>query len=66
MDEIADCVEHNVDQVKEDIVKMVSGIPVETELNGYSAVEQQLENRRNSPHSGTESGGFRRQCNKTD
>ena len=45
MDEIADCVEHNVDQVKEDIVKMVSGIPVETELNGYSAVEQQLENR---------------------
>ena len=24
---------------------MVSGIPVETELNGYSAVEQQLENR---------------------
>lgn len=45
MNEVADCVEHNVDQVKEDIVKMVSGIPVEAELNGYSAVEQQLETR---------------------
>lgn len=45
MNEIADCIEHNVDEVREDIVKMVSGIPVEAELNGYSAVEQQLDTR---------------------
>lgn len=45
MHEIADCVEHNVDAVREDIVKLVAGIPVETRLNGYSAVEQQLDTR---------------------
>lgn len=45
MNEIADCIEHNVDEVREDIVKLVSGIPVEAELSGYSAAEQQLETR---------------------
>lgn len=45
MNEIADCIEHNVDEVREDIVKMVSGISVEAELNGYSVVEQQLDTR---------------------
>lgn len=45
MNEIADCIEHNVDEVREDIVKMVSGISVEAELDGYSAVEQQLDTR---------------------
>lgn len=45
MNEIADCIEHNVDEVREDIVKMVSGIPVEAELDGYSAVELQLDSR---------------------
>ena len=45
MNEIADCIEHNVDEVREDVVKLVSGIPVEAELDGYSAVEQQLETR---------------------
>lgn len=39
MNEIADCIEHNVDAVREDIVKMVAGIPVEIELLGYSATE---------------------------
>jgi hypothetical protein len=45
MNEIAECIEHNVDEVREDIVKLVSGIPVEAELNGYSAAEQQLDTR---------------------
>lgn len=45
MNEIADCIEHNVDAVREDIVKLVAGIPVEVELDGYSAVELQLNNR---------------------
>lgn len=45
MNEIADCIEHNVDEVREDIVKMVSGVPVEAELAGYSAAELQLNTR---------------------
>ena len=45
MNEVADCIEHNVDEVREDIVKLVSGIPVEAELCGYSAAQQQLETR---------------------
>lgn len=45
MNEIADCIGHNVDAVREDIVKMVAGIPVEIELLGYSATELQLDTR---------------------
>lgn len=45
MNEIAEYVEHNVDEVREDIVKLVSGIPVEIELQGYSAGELQLDTR---------------------
>ena len=45
MNEVANCIEHNVNDVKEDVVKMVSGIPVEIELNGYSALELQLDTR---------------------
>lgn len=45
MNEIADCIEHNIDAVREDIVKMISGIPVEIKLSGYSVIEHQLENR---------------------
>ena len=45
MNEIADCIEHNVDEVREDIVKLVAGIAVEVELKGYSAAEQRLETR---------------------
>ena len=45
MDEIADCIEHNVDEVREDIVKMVAGIPVEVDLQGYSAAELRLDTR---------------------
>ncbi len=45
MNEIADCVEHNVDAVREDLVKMVSGILVEADLSGYSAAEQRMDTR---------------------
>ncbi len=45
MNEIADCVEHNVAAVREDIVKMVTGISVEVDLQGYSASELQLNTR---------------------
>jgi hypothetical protein len=45
MNEIADCIEHNVAEVREDIVKMVSGVPVEVELDGYSAAELRLDSR---------------------
>lgn len=45
MDEIAECVEHNVGEVREDIVKMVAGEAVSVRLRGYSAVERQLNNR---------------------
>ncbi|KLU72788.1 MAG: hypothetical protein RHS_1485 [Robinsoniella sp. RHS] len=45
MNEIADCIEHNVDEVREDIVKMVAGIKVPVKLKGYSASELQLDTR---------------------
>lgn len=45
MNEIADVIEHNVDAVRDDIVKMVSDIPVEIELNGYGAAQMELNSR---------------------
>ncbi|MBO5277890.1 MAG: AAA family ATPase [Lachnospiraceae bacterium] len=45
MNEVADCIEHNVDAVREDIVKMVAGIPVAVKLMGYSVAELQLDTR---------------------
>lgn len=45
MNEVADCIEHNVDEVRADIVKMVSGISVEADLGGYSAIEQEMNTR---------------------
>ncbi len=45
MNEIADVIEHNVVAVREDIVQMVSGIPVEIELEGYGAAQLDLNNR---------------------
>jgi len=45
MNEIADCIKHNTDAVREDLVKMTADIPVEIELLGYSASEQQLDTR---------------------
>lgn len=45
MNEIADCIEHNVSAVREDVVKMIAGIPVAVDLQGYSAAELQLNTR---------------------
>lgn len=45
MNEIANVIEHNVDEVREDIVKMVSGISVEVELDGYGATQPELSSR---------------------
>lgn len=45
MNEIADCIEHNIPAVREDIVKMISNIPVEIDLQGYSATDFQLDTR---------------------
>jgi len=45
MNEVADCIEHNVDALREDIVKMVSGIPVQIKLKGYSATQLQMTTR---------------------
>ena len=45
MNEIADYIEYNTAAVREDIVKMVAGIPVEADLQGYSASEGQLYTR---------------------
>lgn len=45
MNEVADCIEHNVDEVREDIVKLVAGLPVEVELQGYAASDPCLNTR---------------------
>lgn len=45
MNEIAECIEHNVDEVREDIVQLTAGIPVKIKLNGYSASDQRLTDR---------------------
>lgn len=45
MNEIASCIEHNTAAVREDVVKMVAGIPIEADLEGYSASELQLHSR---------------------
>ena len=45
MNEIADCIEHNITAVREDIVKMISDIPIEIDLQGYSATDFQLDTR---------------------
>ena len=45
MNEVAEVIEHNVDEVREDIVNMVAGIPVEVELEGYGATQLDLNSR---------------------
>lgn len=45
MNEIADCIENNVGEVREDVVRLVAGIPVEAKINGYSAAERVLDTR---------------------
>ncbi|WP_049945603.1 AAA family ATPase [Candidatus Stoquefichus massiliensis] len=45
MNEIADCIEHNVDEVREDIVNLVAGNAIEVQLDGYSVTQLQLDTR---------------------
>ncbi len=45
MDEISYYIENNVEEVRDDIVKMVSGIPVNVHLEGYSAEKLNLNTR---------------------
>lgn len=45
MNEIANCIEHNVDAVREDVVKLVAGLSIPVKLEGYSASELQLDTR---------------------
>lgn len=45
MNEIADCIGNNVDKVRDDIVKLVSEIPIYENLKGYSASDLELNNK---------------------
>lgn len=45
MNEIEECIRHNVDAVRDDIVRLTAGIPVKIKLNGYSASDQRLTDR---------------------
>lgn len=43
--EIANCIERNVNDVKQDIIKMIAGIPVVIELEGYSVLVSRTDTR---------------------
>lgn len=45
MNEVADCIENNVKAVREDIVNLVSEIPVKVDLEGYGASDLNLDTR---------------------
>ncbi|MCD7893027.1 MAG: ATP-binding protein [Erysipelotrichaceae bacterium] len=45
MSEIADCIEDNVDDVRDDIVQLVAGVPVEIELMEYLEKDDNLDIR---------------------
>ena len=45
MNEVAACIEHNVDAVREDVVRLVAQAPVFAKLNGYSASDLRLDTR---------------------
>lgn len=45
MNEIEECIRHNVDAVRDDIVELTAGNPVRIKLNGYSASDQRLTER---------------------
>ena len=64
MDEIIYYINNNVGEVKDDIVSMVSGIPLEIKLKGYSAEQKEL-NTRNQILSAMTIYGFLSYHNKT-
>ena len=47
MNEIADCIRHNVDAVRDDVINLVAGnvIELKKDLGDYSALEQQMNTR---------------------
>lgn len=45
MNEVASCIEHNANEVREDVVQMVAGNPVRIRLEGYSASQEQMTTR---------------------
>ncbi|WP_028043251.1 hypothetical protein [Candidatus Stoquefichus massiliensis] len=45
MNEIVDCIEHNVDEAREDIVNLVAGNTIEVHLDGCSVTQLQLDTR---------------------
>ncbi|MBQ6144020.1 MAG: AAA family ATPase [Clostridia bacterium] len=64
MDEIIYYINNNIGEVKDDIVSMVSGIPLEIKLKGYSAEQKEL-NTRNQILSAMTIYGFLSYHNKT-
>ena len=45
MDEIIYYINNNIGEVKDDIVRMVSGVPLEIKLKCYSAEQKELNTR---------------------
>lgn len=63
MDEILYYINNDIDSVKDDIIKMVSGIPLEIKLKGYSAEQKEL-NTRNQILSAMTIYGFLSYCDE--
>lgn len=63
MDEILYYINNDIDSVKDDVIKMVSGIPLEIKLKGYSAEQKEL-NTRNQILSAMTIYGFLSYCNE--
>ena len=63
MDEILYYINNDVDSVKDDVVKMVSGIPLEIKLKGYGAEQKEL-NTRNQILSAMTIYGFLSYCDE--
>lgn len=63
MDEILYYINSDVDAVKDDVVKMVSDVPLEIKLKGYSAEQKEL-NNRNQILSAMTIYGFLSYCNE--
>lgn len=64
MDEILYYINSDIDAVKDDVVKMVSEVPLEIKLKGYSAEQKEL-NTRNQILSAMTIYGFLSYCNET-
>ena len=63
MDEILYYINNDIDSVKDDVIKMVSDIPLETKLKGYGAEQKEL-NTRNQILSAMTIYGFLSYCDE--